>query len=209
MILMEIYGSNLISGKHVLLRDPQPADVDAFIHMQSNGEWRQFDAPWEGFRTSFSNEEERRYRVQFQEDLHKEKPVPRKFAVIATLTGEPIGSVNRYIHSNAWIVGISIWPDDCLNKGLGSEALKLWIDYLFSQSDIYRLGLDTWSFNPRMIHVAEKMGFIHEGTQRGMQFWQDKWLDLVHFGMLRTEWENLILSSSQNQLVNAIEDQRR
>jgi ribosomal-protein-alanine N-acetyltransferase len=40
-----------------------------------------------------------------------------------------------------------------------------------------------------MIRVAEKVGFVYEGRQREMQFWQDEWLDLLHFGILREEWE--------------------
>jgi len=128
------------------------------------------------------------------ESLATEKPFPRKSAVVATHEGRPIGSVSRYTqhgHEKAWFIGIDIFEDDCLEKGLGTEALQLWIDYLFDNSDVHRIGLDTWSFNPRMIRVARKLGFVYEGAQREMQEWQGCWLDLLHFGMLRSEWAKL------------------
>jgi RimJ/RimL family protein N-acetyltransferase len=182
---MENADTVLIAGKHVVLRDHWPSDVDAFVQMQISGEWRYIDAPWEGNRTAYSEQEERRYRAQFHENLQQDKPIPRKNAVIATIAGQPVVTVNRYNQHNTWAIGIDIFIDKHLNKGLGSDALQLWIDYLFTWSDVHRLGLDTWYFNPRMMHVAEKLGFVYEGKQREMQFWQD----LVHFGLLRSEWE--------------------
>jgi len=85
-------------------------------------------------------------------------------------------------------VGIDICEDKFHNCGMGTEALELWVDYLFGISEIHKLCLDTWSFNPRMIRVAEKVGFISEGRQCEMRLWQGEWLDLHHFGILRDEW---------------------
>jgi hypothetical protein len=40
-----------------------------------------------------------------------------------------------------------------------------------------------------MARVAEKVGFVYEGRQREMRLWQGEWLDLLHFGILREEWQ--------------------
>jgi RimJ/RimL family protein N-acetyltransferase len=88
-----------------------------------------------------------------------------------------------------WTIGIDICEDEYLERGLGTEALRLWVDYLFANSTVHRIGLDTWSFNPRMVRVAEKLGFTPEGAQRQVLQWQNHWLDLIHYGMLRAEWE--------------------
>jgi RimJ/RimL family protein N-acetyltransferase len=115
--------------------------------------------------------------------------------VIALLDERPIGWVNRYGEKrfpDTWMVGIDICEDDYLEKGLGTEALRLWVDYLFANSTVHRIGLDTWSFNPRMMRVAEKLGFALEGAQREVLQWQGEWLDFVHYGMLRKEWKTVI-----------------
>ena len=64
-------------------------------------------------------------------------------------------------------------------------------NYLLSNSYVHKVGLDTWSFNPRMMHIAEKLGFTYEGVERELLQWQDQWLDLVHYGLIRCEWEKI------------------
>jgi RimJ/RimL family protein N-acetyltransferase len=182
----------LATSRRVCLRDRAPSDVDAFLRWQIHGQWRLFDAPWEGVRTAYTEAEEARFRQRFLDGLVESLPSPRKRAVITLLDDRPVGWVIRYGEERSpdtWMVGIDICEDDLLEQGLGTEALRLWVDYLFTNSSIHRLGLDTWSFNPRMLRVAEKLGFIPEGAQREVLQWQGQWLDLVHFGMLREEWE--------------------
>jgi RimJ/RimL family protein N-acetyltransferase len=180
----------------VRLRDRLPTDVDAFLRWQTQGQWRLLDAPWEGVRTTYTEAEEAQYRQRFLEQLADVPPSPRKRTVIALLDDRPVGWVIRYGEERSpdtWMIGIDICEDDLLERGLGSEALRLWVDYLFGNSTIHRIGLDTWSFNPRMMRVAEKLGFIPEGAQREVLQWQGEWLDLVHYGMLREEWEKIAL----------------
>ncbi len=139
----------LINGSRVRLRDKLPVDVDAYLRWQVSGQWRFFDAPWEGMRSSFIRDEEAYYRQRFLEGLAEDLPAPRKRAVIAFLDDKPIGWVSRYGEERSpdtWMIGIDICEDDKLDHGLGTEALRLWIDYLFSNSTIHRIGLDTWSF---------------------------------------------------------------
>jgi RimJ/RimL family protein N-acetyltransferase len=169
--------------------------VDAYLRWQIHGQWRLLDAPWGGVRTAFTEAEEAQYRQRFLEGLAEDLPSPRKQLVIALLDERPIGWVNRYGEKrfpDTWMVGIDICEDDYLEKGLGTEALRLWVDYLFANSTVHRIGLDTWSFNPRMMRVAEKLGFALEGAQREVLQWQGEWLDFVHYGMLRKEWKTVI-----------------
>ena len=181
-------------GERVILRGWLASDSDSFVRWLADGEWRLFDAPWEGFRSATTAEDEKRDREWFMQQLNKgdESWLSRR-AVIATPDNSPLGWVSRYgekDNPHVCFVGIDICKDAYLNRGLGTEALKLWVDHLFSVSDMHKLGLDTWSFNPRMIRVAEKVGFVYEGRQREMRHWQGEWLDLLHFGILREEWQD-------------------
>jgi RimJ/RimL family protein N-acetyltransferase len=184
--------ANIASGERVILRDRLPSDVESYLRWQTSGEWRLVDAPWENEYVPTTAEEGEAFRARFLEKCRRELSVPRKRATIATLEGEPLGWVNRYANErfpDAYLVGIDICEDAYLDQGVGTEALRLWIEYLFSNSDVHRIGLDTWSFNGRMMRVAEKLGFTHEGAERELIEWQGEWLDRVHFGMLRREWE--------------------
>ena len=182
----------LASGDKIVVRDRIPSDVDSYVYWQTHGGWRRCDAPWEDIGYSMTPEEEAELRERFLETCGQEPPVPRRLAAIATRDGKPLGWVNRYANReepDEWYVGVGIGEDEYLNQGIGTEALRLWVDYLFANSDVHRIGLTTWSFNPRMMHVAKKLGFLREGVQREVREWQGERLDRVQYGMLRREWE--------------------
>lgn len=178
----------ITSGNLVILRGWLANDCDHFVRWWIHGEWQRFDAPWEGIA-----EDEKHDREWFMGQLNRgDKSWLNKRAVITTLDNIPLGWVSRYaekMNPHVWFVGIDICEDTYFDRGLGTEALRLWVDHLFAISDIHKLGLDTWSFNPRMIRVAEKVGFAFEDRQRKMRRWQGEWLDLLHFGLLREDWQ--------------------
>ena len=180
-------------GELVCLRKWQASDCDHFVRWLAQGEWLRFDAPWAEFRLTGSPGDDRHNREWFLKQLERtDRCWLTGSAVIATLEDTPIGWVSRYggqDEPGVITVGIDICEDAFLNRGLGTEALKLWVDHLFAAWDYHRIGLDTWSFNPRMIRVAEKVGFVYEGRRRHMKHWQGEWLDSVHFGILREEWQ--------------------
>lgn len=183
----------LIQARKILLRDLELHDEDAFLRWQTSGEWRYLDAPWEGILHALSPEQEQAFRDRFREARQKPLTTPRKTAVISLTAGTPIGFVNRYGEDRfpeVHYLGISICEDDYLGQGLGSAALRAWIDYLFENSSVHKLEVHTWSLNPRMMHVAEKLGFKHEGTERELVEWQGIRLDRVRYGLLRREWES-------------------
>jgi RimJ/RimL family protein N-acetyltransferase len=182
----------LAVGKRVILRDRRIEDVERFIHWQTHGEWRSFDAPWERQGKQLSVEDEINLRQRFVASCHEELSTPRKRAMIATTDGHLIGFVNRYPHERfpaLFLVGMSICEDEFLNRSLGTEALTLWVDYLFANSSVHRIGAATWSFNPRAIALLKKVGFTHEGTERELHSWQEEWRARLGFGLLRSDWE--------------------
>jgi RimJ/RimL family protein N-acetyltransferase len=184
----------LAKGQRSLLRDRISEDFETYQRWMATGEWRCFDAPWArgDVQEEMDAQTQSEYRERFLARLEEDLPVPRSHAIIETLQGVAIGWVNRYSRGSQldeWCVGINLCEDEWLNRGYGSEALTLWVDYLFENSEIHRLALESWSFNPRMIRVAEKLGFRHEGRLREAQRWRGEWLDKLQFGLLRSEWQ--------------------
>jgi hypothetical protein len=51
-------------------------------------------------------------------------------------------------------------------RGLGTEAIRLFIYYGFEQVCLDRISLDVLNFNPRVERVYEKLGFVTEGVLR-------------------------------------------
>ncbi|MBE0432976.1 GNAT family N-acetyltransferase [candidate division WOR-3 bacterium] len=178
----------IASGQRTILRDGLHSDLECYMSWMTQGRWLQYDAPWETDHGSPDAASER-----FLTNFLQCQSSPRKRAIICPKDHRerPIGWVNRYGDKRlpgAWLIGIDICEDAYLNKGHGTEALRLWVDYLFLNSKIHRLGFDTHSFNVRMVRVGEKLGFALEGTEREVIYWHDAWIARLHFGLLRSEW---------------------
>lgn len=179
----------VIRGNWVVLRDAHQGDVDEYVRWWDHGqEWQKWDAPWEILPQVND------VVARLKNRLRQEPPVPRVSMEVDTVDGDHVGWVNRYwLDENAgWLeVGINLPEAGHWGRGLGTEALALWVDYLFTEADVHRIGLGTWSGNERMLRVAEKLGFRTEARFREARLVQGRRFDAVRCGLLRGEWESL------------------
>ena len=75
------------------------------------------------------------------------------------------------------------------NRGFGTEATRLIVDYVFANLPIHRLSLDVFDFNERAAHVYERAGFVREGVLRDALYWDGEYHDSILMSILRPEWE--------------------
>ncbi|PYF07240.1 GNAT family N-acetyltransferase [Ureibacillus chungkukjangi] len=91
-----------------------------------------------------------------------------------------------------WLeMGIVFHEPTSWGKGLGTRAMKLWIDHLFSTMPLIRVGYTTWSGNDRMIRVGEKLGMTLEARIRKVRLYNGEYYDSIRMGLLREEWEKI------------------
>ncbi|EWG09487.1 GCN5-like N-acetyltransferase [Cytobacillus firmus DS1] len=112
--------------------------------------------------------------------------------MVIEASGKVIGTVGYYWEhcgSNWLEAGIIIYDPDYWNGGYGTEALTLWVDYLFSSLPLARVGITTWSGNKRMMKAAEKIGMQLEGRMRKCRIVNGAYYDSIRMGVLREEWE--------------------
>lgn len=95
-----------------------------------------------------------------------------------------------YKNRNAECI-IDIGDKDYWGKGYGTEALRLLLDYAFLELNLHRVSLRVFSFNRRAIRMYEKLGFAKEGSSRQALFREGTWHDLIHMGVLQTEYSSL------------------
>jgi len=114
--------------------------------------------------------------------------MPRNQLWIERIEGPLLGWVSSYHHDESdrsiW-VGINIAESAFWNQGLGTEALRLWIGYLFQGLDLRRVRLGTWSGNRRMVRCAEKCGFALVGRTVGNREVRGKRYDGLEFELMR------------------------
>ena len=97
------------------------------------------------------------------------------------------------LHTIEWnnataMLSIGIGEPDYRDRGFGSEALQLVLNYAFAELNLFRVGLDVISTNDRAVHLYEKLGFQREGIMRRAVHREGRRHDVLHMGLLRDEW---------------------
>ncbi|MBN2500897.1 MAG: GNAT family N-acetyltransferase [Anaerolineales bacterium] len=182
-----------LTGKRLILRDPQLRDLEAFAYwFQPGRAWQKTDGP---YYPSATAEEVAAVIAQWEQAITAQDwPELRQRLVIADAQADTVmGTISRYWISqetNWAAIGIGIYNPEDWGKGYGYEALGLWCQYLFDQEPKFvRLDLRTWSGNIGMMKLAEKLGFKKEAVFRMARIVEGEYYDGLGYGVLRSEWE--------------------
>lgn len=76
------------------------------------------------------------------------------------------------------------------NKGLTTEALKVFVEYGFSQLEVHRIEAHVEPENIASAKVLTKIGFQKEGLLRESTFNKGQYQDMVYYGLLKTDKRN-------------------
>ncbi|UFU00091.1 GNAT family N-acetyltransferase [Radiobacillus kanasensis] len=74
------------------------------------------------------------------------------------------------------------------NRGLGTEATQLFIDYIFEATDLCQLTLGVYDFNPRAKKVYEKIGFVFDRIDKNDLEFEGEWIDAINMKLTKAEW---------------------
>ncbi|MFX0001605.1 MAG: GNAT family N-acetyltransferase [Candidatus Hermodarchaeota archaeon] len=85
-------------------------------------------------------------------------------------------------------IGYLIIPSE-RQKGFCTEAVTIFVDYLFLTKNISRIQATADVRNIGSHKVLEKTGFSKEGVMRHMIFNQGNWRDFALYSILRNEWK--------------------
>ncbi|MBH5319566.1 GNAT family N-acetyltransferase [Paenibacillus sp. GSMTC-2017] len=85
-------------------------------------------------------------------------------------------------------IRIGIQGNEHRGKGYGTEAMILMLQYGFETLKLHRIHLGVYAFNPRAIHVYEKIGFKREGIERDALYLDDTFHDMIKMAMLEDEF---------------------
>ena len=84
---------------------------------------------------------------------------------------------------------LQVWVGaDYQRRGLATRALRSIIKYSFQDMSLNRLEMRFGHDNTAAQRLAEKLGFIHEGTLRQGLILNDQPTDAALYGLLRQDW---------------------
>jgi RimJ/RimL family protein N-acetyltransferase len=177
----------LFNGKLLRLAAPQPDDHAAFAQWSQNDDYlRTMDndparpinsevhAQWEQGWIGASNTFHFRLRT-----LADDKLIGMVLLGGVELTNQTA------------TLGIAIGDPAYWSKGYGTDAMQLILGYGFRELNLHRVTSSTISYNVRSVKVHEKVGFKREGVQRESIQREGQRYDVIHFGILRHEWQAL------------------
>lgn len=86
-------------------------------------------------------------------------------------------------------IGIKICDDlNYRNKGIGTLTVKIMLKYCFEELGLNRVYTSVLEYNIPSQKLFEKCGFILEGRQRESIYKNNKYNDLLIYGMLKKEY---------------------
>ena len=168
---------------NIILRDMIESDIEDYVRWFTvEREWENWDAPWE--KEDTSEESEREKWAEYYESVKDLPDDARRWKFEIEWYGRHIGWVSSYcIDENyEWVraanvkegqivyraVGIGICEPDLWGKGIGTNALRAFMNYCF-EDGVNELYTQTWSGNVRMLRCAEKLGFAECDREAGVR----------------------------------------
>ena len=173
-----------IRGPRLVLRPLSEDDLPDVVRWLSDPEVRQFygDPP-------DSIEAARRYAL--------EADVNPVWRFVIEEDGRGVGEI-QYGHQYAgadfsWTAGIDIFigEPEARNRGVGTEAVRTMLAYLFEVKRVHRVTIDPEVANVRAIRAYEKAGFRLDGVLRHNAHEHGEYVDTHFMSVLEDEWPGL------------------
>ena len=89
---------------------------------------------------------------------------------------------NRRVELGYWLA------EEFQGRGLMSDACRLAIAHLFGEMDLHRVEIRCAAGNAKSNAIPRRLGFKHEGTLRDAELVNGRYLDLLVYAMLKSEW---------------------
>lgn len=118
---------------------------------------------------------------------------PRKryeLAICLQSDGKPLGKASiklNWAEIREWEIGWALHPGYWKN-GYATEAVKLLIDYAFSQLNAHRIVAYANAENGLSENVMIRVGMIRDGILRETRYCDQRWCNELIYSVLEKEW---------------------
>lgn len=77
------------------------------------------------------------------------------------------------------------------NIGYGTEAARLFVDYLFAYLPIRKIYTEVYGYNQKSLRVMQSAGLIQEGCFKEHRWFNGSYTDLYRFALYRKDWQKI------------------
>jgi len=171
-----------LTGERVRLASPEPEHARVLASWLNDPEvWIPF-----GMDLPTSVELERRWiaeQVGMKDEVN--------LLVLEKVSGRPLGLVGlRNIDgvNGSARLAVLIGESGERGSGLGTEAVSLMLAYGFDYLGLRRVNLAVLEGNEPALRMYARLGFVEEGRERRAQLRGGEYLDRLHFGLFKEEF---------------------
>jgi ribosomal-protein-alanine N-acetyltransferase len=171
----------VLQGERITLRPVREADLDAFYEAHVNISNR-------GAFFPLGVQSEPTFRRNFSENGFWQRE--EGTLLMITPEGELAGHIEFFKPVNYWDafeLSYQLYDDRFAGRGYITEAVQLLTDYLFGAKKQHRIQLVIVPENAASRRIAEKCGFVLEGTARGAFFNGGRNQDVLVYSLLRDD----------------------
>jgi diamine N-acetyltransferase len=171
-----------LKGTNIYLRALEPEDLE-FVYAIENNE-----SFWEvsNTQTPYSRFLIRQYLENAHQDIYEAKQL--RLAICLNDSQEAIGLIDLFDFdpkNNRAGVGLVIADLSSRNKGIGSEALELVINYSFQQLQLHQLYANIGSDNEISLQLFTKFGFQKIGIKKDWIKVNNRFKDELFFQLIK------------------------
>jgi RimJ/RimL family protein N-acetyltransferase len=173
----------MLHGERVTLRAVERDDLP-FLHALVNDldtQWLVSEQP--PVPTSLAALE-----AEFDRSASDGSGAPVRFTV--EVDGERVGrcvvyAIDRY--SRNCRIGVTL-ARESRGRGLGSDVVRSLLDYCFRVLDMHKVALESLATNEAGLATWKSCGFVEEARLREHAWYEGRYVEMVHMGILRSEW---------------------
>ncbi|SHO43239.1 GNAT family N-acetyltransferase [Anaerocolumna xylanovorans] len=181
----------VLEGEKVILRPFKENDWEKMLVILEEPELRRLTGSVTNEKEAEEPTDPKEAEVIKQWYLSRNEQTDRlDLAIIDKESGELVGEVvfNEYDETTGNVNFRVLMRQSGCNKGLGTEAIFMFIKYGMTELGIHKIGLEVYSFNPRAERVYQKAGFVLEGVKREDFCYNGEYIDTRMYGMLREDY---------------------
>jgi RimJ/RimL family protein N-acetyltransferase len=179
------YGKSLLRGERVLLRAATEDDLKILAEWYVDPEFTTLQSGT--YQITSPSETLEQITKWFS---NKDARGGGNFVIELIETGEVVGSVNLFggaLPQRAATAAMQVGGAS-VGKGIGTEALRLLLNYGFREVGLNRIQLEVFAYNSRAVRAYEKAGFVIEGRRRQIAFHDGRFYDDLVMAVLAEDW---------------------
>jgi RimJ/RimL family protein N-acetyltransferase len=177
-------GEAFLRGRRVRLRPLERVDLPRYQELFSDPEINLF---YGGLGVP-----ENLAKLQRRYEAGEYDTTDRFLLLVIEAEGTIIGAIvlrnTENLPSRSATFGILIGDPAYLDRGYGSEASALLLDYAFAILGYHKINLDLFEYNARAQAIYEKLGFVVEGRRRENHWSRGRFWDDILMGVTAEEW---------------------